>query len=123
MEIKDNEILELTRLEGKQHFTQPPARYSEATLVKTLRRKWRETEYLCSYYYYSLTRGYIVKEKKVLYTTELGEIVNDILKKYFKNIVDVDFTAHMEEQLDEIENGDIAWKEIIKAFTRILKEL
>lgn len=116
-DIKDNDILKLKTLEGKQHFTQPPARYSEASLVKTLEENGvgRPSTYAPTITTL-LTRGYVVKENRVLYPTELGEIVNDIMKNYFKNIVDVEFTAQMEEQLDEVENGEIPWKEIIQNF-------
>ncbi|NLK20750.1 MAG: type I DNA topoisomerase [Epulopiscium sp.] len=116
-DIDENEAMVLQKIEGKQHFTQPPPRFSEATLVKTLEENGvgRPSTYAPTITTI-LARGYVAKENKVLYTTELGEIVNDILKTYFKNIVDVDFTAHMEEQLDGVENGDVPWKKIIKEF-------
>ncbi|HHW67345.1 MAG: topoisomerase [Epulopiscium sp.] len=116
-EIKNNDLLQLNTLEGKQHFTQPPARYSEASLVKTLEENGvgRPSTYAPTITTL-LARGYVVKENRVLYPTELGEIVNDILKNYFKSIVDVEFTAQMEEQLDEVESGEIHWRKIIQSF-------
>ncbi|WP_058485146.1 type I DNA topoisomerase [Defluviitalea phaphyphila] len=116
-DIKENEELKLINLKEKQHFTQPPARYTEASLVKTLEENGvgRPSTYAPTITTI-LARGYVVKENKAICPTELGEIVNDILKKYFEKIVDVDFTAHMEEQLDEVENGDVPWKKIIREF-------
>ena len=112
-----NEELQLDYLEGKQHFTQAPARFSEATLVKTLEENGvgRPSTYAPTISTL-VNRGYAVKENKVIYPTELGEIVIDILKSYFKDIVDVDFTANMEEQLDEVERGEIPWKKVIREF-------
>ena len=100
-----------------QHFTQPPAHFSEATLVKALEENGvgRPSTYAPTITTL-LARGYIVKENKVLYITELGEVVNQIMCEYFEEIVDVDFTANMERILDEIASGNVEWKEIIKSF-------
>ena len=112
-----DEELKLDHLEAKQHFTQPPARYSEATLVKTLEENGVGRPSTYAHTISTLfNRGYAVKENKVIYPTELGEIVIDILKSYFQDIVDVDFTAQMEEQLDEVERGKIPWKKVIREF-------
>lgn len=100
-----------------QHFTQPPAHFSEATLVKALEENGvgRPSTYAPTITTL-LARGYIVKESKILYITELGEVVNQIMCEYFDEIVDVDFTANMERILDEIASGNVEWKEIIKSF-------
>ncbi|MBP3887966.1 MAG: type I DNA topoisomerase [Cellulosilyticum sp.] len=100
-----------------QHFTQPPAHFSEATLVKALEENGvgRPSTYAPTITTL-LARGYIVKESKMLYITELGEVVNQIMCEYFEEIVDVDFTANMERILDEIASGNVEWKEIIKSF-------
>lgn len=101
----------------KQHFTQPPPRYTEATLVKTLEENGvgRPSTYAPTISTIQ-ARGYVAKDNKQLFPTELGEVVNVIMSDYFKDIVDVHFTAHMEEQLDSIEEGKIEWKVIIRDF-------
>ncbi len=118
-DLKEGEILDLKKLEPKQHFTQPPSRYTEATLVKTLEEKGigRPSTY-APIITTILSRGYVVRDKKVLIPTELGRIVTDIMKNHFDDIVDEQFTAHMESQLDEIEEGKKNWKEIIRDFYR-----
>lgn len=100
-----------------QHFTQPPAHFSEATIVKALEENGvgRPSTYAPTITTL-LARGYIVKESKMLYITELGEVVDQIMCEYFDEIVDVDFTANMERILDEIASGNVEWKEIIKSF-------
>lgn len=109
--------LECVQLTPNQHFTQPPARYSEATLVKTLEENGvgRPSTYAPTITTL-LSRGYVTKENKVLYITELGEVVNNIMRSYFDEIIDVEFTAQLEKVLDEIASGHVFWKEIIKAF-------
>ena len=110
---------ELTKEEfdTKQHFTQPPARFTDASLIKTLEEIGVGRP---STYAPTLTtiqaRNYVTKEAKNLYPTELGEVVNDIMKSYFPDIVDVDFTANMEERLDDVEMGREEWKQIIRDF-------
>lgn len=115
-ELTVNEIIPL------QHFTQPPARYTDASLIKTLEDigVGRPSTYAPTLSTI-LSRNYVAKEKKMFYTTELGEVVNDIMKKYFKNIVNVDFTAAMETDLDSIEDGKFEWKEIIRSFYPIFE--
>ncbi len=101
----------------EQHFTQPPARFSDASLIKTLEEIGVGRP---STYAPTLTtiqaRHYVTKEAKTLYPTELGEVVNDIMKGYFGEIVDVDFTANMEKRLDEVEIGNDEWKQVIRDF-------
>ena len=109
--------LNLEELEEKQHFTQPPARFTDASLIKTLEEIGVGRP---STYAPTLTtiqaRSYVTKEAKNLFPTELGEVVNDIMKNYFSEIVDVDFTANMEKRLDEVEMGNEEWKQIIRDF-------
>lgn len=111
------ERLTCLELIHEQKFTQPPARYSEAALIKVLEEKGigRPSTY-ASIISTILSRGYVVKEKKVLYPTELGTIVTDLFRVYFKMILDVEFTAHFEENLDSIEEGGRQWKRIVSEF-------
>jgi DNA topoisomerase-1 len=116
-QLFEGDILDLKKNTPKQHFTQPPARYTEATLVRALEEKGigRPSTYAPTITTI-LSRGYAIKEKKFLLPTELGKIVNDIMKKHFKNIVDAEFTAQMENELDAVEDGDKAWKAVMKDF-------
>ncbi|HEX2947147.1 MAG TPA: type I DNA topoisomerase [Clostridia bacterium] len=116
-ELKEDEQLDLKKLEDKQHFTQPPQRYTEATLVKTLEEKGigRPSTY-APIITTILARGYVEREKKFLLPTELGRIVNDLMKNNFKDIVDVKFTAQMEKKLDDVEEGSKKWEEVMKEF-------
>lgn len=116
-ELQEGEELKPKKVEPKQHFTQPPQRYTEASLVKALEEKGigRPSTYAPTITTI-LARGYIEKEKKVLYPTELGKIVTDIMKNYFKDIVDVQFTAQMENKLDEVEEGNKKWVEVMREF-------
>ncbi|MHC1747386.1 MAG: type I DNA topoisomerase [Cellulosilyticaceae bacterium] len=115
--VSEGDQLALTSITPNQHFTQPAARYSEATLVKTLEENGvgRPSTYAPTITTV-LARGYVTKESKMLYPTELGEVVNNIMLEYFDEVVDVEFTAQLEKILDEIASGNIYWKEIIKAF-------
>ena len=110
-------------LEEKQHFTQPPAHYTEATLVKILEELGigRPSTYAPTISTI-LARRYITKEGKNLYMTEIGEVVNNIMKQSFPSIVDVNFTANMEGLLDMVEEGKVAWKEVIRNFYPDLDE-
>ncbi|MFH1546321.1 MAG: type I DNA topoisomerase [Patescibacteria group bacterium] len=116
-EIIENEILKLLELKSEQHFTKPPARYTEATLVKKL-----ESEGIGRPSTYAPTistvqnRGYIEKIDRSLRPTDTGCVVNDFLVKHFPKIVDYKFTAEMEGQLDEIAEGQHRWNEIIGNF-------
>ena len=91
--------MSLKKLEEKQHFTQPPLRYTEASLVKALEEKGigRPSTYAPTITTI-ITRGYVVKEKRFLVPTELGRIVNDLMKNNFKDIVDIRFTAQLEKE-------------------------
>ena len=116
-ELIEGEQLDLKKLEEKQHFTQPPLRFTEATLVRILEEKGigRPSTY-APIITTILARGYVEREKKFLFPTELGRIVNDLMKNHFKDIVDVQFTALMEKKLDDVEEGSKKWVEIMKEF-------
>ncbi|MBS5305213.1 type I DNA topoisomerase [Clostridium tertium] len=120
--LEENDELNKVDIEGKQHFTQPPARYSEATFVKLLEEKGigRPSTYVPTITTI-LSRDYIKREKKTLFPTELGFIVNNMLSEYFKQIVDVDFTAEMERNLDHIEEGQEEWRKVVGEFFEPLK--
>lgn len=122
-ELNEKDVLKLKDLEPTQHFTQPPARYTDASLVKTLEEigVGRPSTYAPTISTIT-ARNYVAKEAKMFYPTELGETVNDIMKKYFENIVDVGFTASMEDSLDMVELGKMDWKDIIRAFYPIFDE-
>jgi len=121
--LKKGEELHLNLLQPAQHFTQPPPRYTEATLVKILEEKGigRPSTY-APIIETIQKRGYVVKEKKHLYPTELGMVVIDMLKKYFPEIVDVEFTAGMEEKLDSIEEGLLEWTDVLEDFYQPFNE-
>ncbi|MBQ8803422.1 MAG: type I DNA topoisomerase [Tyzzerella sp.] len=110
-------------LDPKQHFTQPPAHYTEAALVKTLEELGigRPSTYAPTISTI-IARRYVAKESKNLYMTELGEAVNNIMKQSFPSIVDVNFTAYMEGLLDLVEDGKVEWKTVISNFYPDLAE-
>jgi DNA topoisomerase-1 len=116
-ELTKNEVLKLVKLEPKQHFTQPPPKYTEAMLVKTMEEKGigRPSTYAPTIDTI-LSRGYVIKADGRFEPTELGKIVVEILKEYFVDIVDLNFTAEMENELDKIEMGEADWKRVIKGF-------
>jgi DNA topoisomerase-1 len=116
-ELIEGQILKLKKLDPKQHFTEPPLRYTEATLVKVLEEKGigRPSTY-APIISTILARGYIVRDKKSLIPTELGEKVTELLIEYFSSIVDVEFTAKMEKLLDDVEEGEKNWVDIIRDF-------
>ena len=122
-ELEEGKVLEPASIEGKQHFTQPPARYTEASFVKLLEEKGigRPSTYVPTISTL-LSREYVVREKKNLIPTELGFIVNNIMCDYFKQIVDVDFTAGMERKLDYIEEGSEEWKSVVGEFFAPLQQ-
>lgn len=122
-EWNEDTILELKASEDKQHFTQPPAHYTEASLVRALEELGigRPSTYAPTITTI-LARRYIIKENKNLYVTELGEVVNDMMVKAFPTIVDVNFTANMEALLDGVEEGNVKWKTIISNFYPDLDE-
>ncbi len=115
--------LKLSQLEEKQHFTQPSPHYTEASLVHALEELGigRPSTYAPTITTI-LARHYVVKENKNLYVTELGEAVNNMMKKAFSSIVDVNFTANMEALLDGVEEGSIEWKTVISNFYPDLEE-
>ena len=119
---EDSEI-SFESVEGKQHFTQPPAHYTEASLVKALEELGigRPSTYAPTISTI-VARRYIIKEQKNLYVTELGEAVNNIMKQSFSSIVDVNFTANMESLLDMVEEGSVKWKTVVSNFYPDLKE-
>lgn len=110
-------------IEPKQHFTQPPAHYTEASLVRTLEELGigRPSTYAPTISTI-LARRYIVKEGRSIFVTELGEIVNNMMKEAFPSIVDVTFTANMEALLDAVEEGTVKWKTVIENFYPDLDE-
>ncbi|NLK37712.1 MAG: type I DNA topoisomerase [Epulopiscium sp.] len=116
-QLEKDDIMTVQEVLPEQHFTQPPGRFTDASLIKTLEEIGVGRP---STYAPTLTtiqaRNYVTKEAKNLYPTELGEMVNDIMKGYFSNIVDTNFTAQMEERLDEVEEGREEWKQIIREF-------
>ena len=116
-------VLTKESLDPKQHFTQPPAHYTEASLVKTMEELGigRPSTYAPTISII-LGRRYVTKEAKNLYITEIGEVVNNIMKQSFPSIVDVNFTANMEGLLDMVEEGKVEWKEIIRNFYPDLDE-
>ena len=116
-ELSKGEALAAPKLEAEQNFTQPPLRFTEASLVKELEDKdiGRPSTYAPIVATLS-DRNYIEKEKKSLVPTELGYIVTEMMSEYFKEIVDVDFTATMEEKLDDIEIKGVRWKNIIEDY-------
>ena len=115
--------LELLELVPEQHFTQPPAHYTEASLVKTLEEQGigRPSTYAPTITTI-ISRRYVSKEQKNLYMTELGEVVNNIMKQAFPSIVDVHFTAMMEGLLDCVEAGTVQWKTVVRNFYPDLKK-
>lgn len=121
--IDENSKLTLKEYDPKQHFTQPPPHFTEAALVKTLEELGigRPSTYAPTITTI-LARRYITKENKNLYVTELGEVVNSIMKDAFPSIVDVNFTANVELLLDKIEEGVINWKTVLSNFYPDLNE-
>ncbi len=116
-------VLNPGEIKEEQHFTQPPARFSESMLVKTMEEVGigRPSTYSATITNL-VQRGYVTKENKVFYPTELGEVVNDIMKDNFEDIVDTEFTAKMEDDLDKVEDGLLNWKEILRKFYGPLQE-
>jgi len=115
--LAEGDQVEVDDVESEQHFTQPPSRYTEASLVRALDEMGigRPSTFAPTITTI-ISRGYVSKEKKRLYPTELGRMVTSMMEEYFADIVDTEFTAKMEEQLDEVEEGKIQWKEILREF-------
>ncbi|MDO4522583.1 MAG: type I DNA topoisomerase [Eubacteriales bacterium] len=121
--ITTDSVIGLQELEEKQHFTQPPAHYTEASLVKTLEELGigRPSTYAPTITTL-LGRRYVTKEGRNIYMTELGEVVNQMMKQAFPSIVDVNFTANMESLLDKVEEGSVKWKTVVSNFYPDLDE-
>lgn len=122
-DLEVGEEAKLKNIDPQQHFTQPPARYSEASLVKTLEELGigRPSTYAPTISTI-LSRGYVILDKKSFKPTELGIIVTEILKQYFSGIVNEEFTADMEQQLDKIEEGELYWTKVIEDFYKDFKK-
>jgi len=122
-QLKEGDAVCVEDVISEQHFTQPPSRYTEASLVRALEEKGigRPSTYAPTITTI-ITRGYVSREKKRLYPTELGRMVTDMMEEYFKDIVDTEFTAELENRLDTIEEGSEDWKQIIRSFYPGFKE-
>ena len=120
--LDENSVLSLSDINGTQHFTQPPAHFTEASLVKALEEQGigRPSTYAPTISTI-IARHYVIKENKNLYISELGNAVNNIMLTAFPTIVDVKFTANMESLLDGVAEGTVEWKEIIRNFYPDLK--
>ena len=121
--LEENQTVALKSSEEKQHFTQPPARYSDATLIKELEENGigRPSTYAPTISTI-VSRGYVVRSKKQLVPTELGFVTSEIMKNNFSDIVDVEFTADMEKELDSVEEGELNWKKLINDFYPSFKD-
>lgn len=121
--LEQGEVLAVQKLDAEQNFTQPPSRFSEATLVKDLEEKdiGRPSTY-APIIATIIERKYVKKEKRMLVPTELGFIVTQMMEDYFKEIVDTGFTADMEDKLDDVEVKDVDWKDIIRDYYKILEK-
>ncbi len=125
--LTEGQELLLKELDPEQHFTQPPARYTEASLVKAMEEEGigRPSTYAPTIATIT-ARGYVAREAKNLYPTELGYIVTDLLKENFEDIVDVEFTANMEDKIETVADGETEWKTVIRdfytPFAKTLKE-
>lgn len=115
--LHTGDVVNVEEVEATQHFTQPPARYTEASLVKTLEEKGigRPSTYAPTITTI-LSRGYVSREKKRLYPTELGRMVTNLMIEYFAPVVDTEFTAAMEDKLDTVEEGKMEWRQILRDF-------
>ncbi|MBE5776482.1 MAG: type I DNA topoisomerase [Clostridiales bacterium] len=116
-EFEEGARVQILRVEGTQHFTQPPSRYTEASLVRVMEEKGigRPSTYAPTITTI-IARGYVTRDNKRLYPTELGMMVNQMMTQYFTDIVDTEFTAQMEEKLDGVEEGTVQWKQVLRDF-------
>jgi DNA topoisomerase-1 len=121
--VAEGDILDMTRLEPKQHFTQPPPRYTEATLVKALEDNGvgRPSTY-ASILSVIQDKEYVLLEQRKFAPTDLGKVVNELLVEHFPAIMNVDFTASMEGNLDKVEEGEVKWLSLLKEFYTPFKE-
>lgn len=115
--LQTGDKLVLHKTDSQQNFTEPPSRYTEGSLIRAMEEKGigRPSTYAPTISTI-LARGYVVREKKLFKPTELGNITTDLMRDYFTNIIDVEFTAGMEEELDKIEEGDANWVNVIREF-------
>ena len=115
--LKEGDAVTVEDVVSEQHFTQPPSRYTEASLVRALEEKGigRPSTYAPTITTI-IARGYVSREKKRLYPTELGRMVTAMMEEYFKDIVDTEFTADLEDKLDKVEESGSDWKQIIREF-------
>ena len=121
--LTENQPLLLGAIDPEQHFTQPPQRYTEASLVKAMEEEGigRPSTYAPTIATIS-ARGYVAKDGKSIFPTELGFIVTDIMKEHFSDIVDVEFTANMEDEIEDVASGKVEWKKLIRKFYSPFKE-
>ncbi len=121
--LEKGSVLKLDKLDFGQHFTQPPAHFTEASLVKAMEEQGigRPSTYSPTITTI-IARRYVAKENKNLYVTELGEVVSNMMKQSFPSIVDVTFTANLEYLLDKVGDGSVQWKTVVKNFYPDLKE-
>jgi DNA topoisomerase-1 len=116
-DLEQGDVLHLVQVVPEQHFTQPPARFSEASLVKALEENGIGRPSTYAPILTTLqTRGYVKRQAKRLNPTEIGETVNDLLVEHFPEVVDLGFTARMEEELDEVAEGTRRWVEVVREF-------
>ena len=121
--LEEGQSLKREELLPAQHFTQPPPRYSEGSMVKTMEELGiGRPSTFASTMSTLLARGYATKENRNIYPTELGQIVNEIMLAHFEDITRADFTAKMEDDLDRVEHGELEWKEILRQFYPPLSE-
>ena len=122
-EVKINEVLEISKVIPEQHFTQPPARYTEASLIKDLEEKGigRPSTYAPTITTIT-SRDYVVKEKGYLIPTDMGFLVTEMMEKYFPKIVNEKFTADLENHLDDVASGNINWRNVISNFYESFKK-
>lgn len=122
--VEEGEVLQFQKHHPQQHFTQPQARYNEASLIKTMEEKGigRPSTY-AAVIETIIGRNYVVREEKQFFPTEIGDLVNELLVNHFGDIITVDFTAHMESELDEVEDGGREWKSVIAEFWSVFEGL
>ncbi len=123
-QLAKGDVLDVKKLEPNQHFTQPPARYTEASLIKTLEENGigRPSTYAPTITTI-INRGYVEREKRSLKPTTLGDVTTKLMEDQFKSIVDADFTANMEQSLDEVEEGKQSWVKILNEFYTEFSEI
>ena len=116
-QLSEGDAVAVADVASEQHFTQPPSRYTEASLVRMMEEKGIGRPYTYAPTITTIiSRGYVSREKKRLYPTELGRMVTSMMETYFEDIVDVEFTAELEDKLDKVEEGEMDWKQILRDF-------